>query len=464
MPPVAAPMLSAPHRAVFARIFPALLLLPGWMYCTDRPEPPPVNAKRIIVIPQTVFARPDDLFVLRARVLDQYRGFFGAADLGSALQWTPVDSRAAVISTGADSAVIKAVGGTPGSTDTVRVMAMFAELRDSAAIIIGPMLTQDVVHADYRSNNAPDVALLSDTLPPHNVSHSVVAFVRFGVLGNLTSGKGEVVRFSTDQGFQLHPVTFQPSREVVDLRTSPAATTPILDAPLNPSVTLWITSNDNGATDDADGDIAYAQKAFARQRTGLRIQFRVRKADGRGSYLLDAQPPHYTCPDLKLSLLNLGVPSSAAPNAIARDSLNILYVDQIFKPAATPGDLAQTWAGYSCPWDGSAGTVILVSVRDRSTSTLAHELGHAFGLLVPDYGHTDYDPGFSHSNLMWHMEEDETRAPRSGVTLGQAFRMNVDSLSWIFRTGLPTWPRRQCDSLYVGKVCPPLSKDIVPLP
>lgn len=460
---VAAPTLSAPHRAVFARIFPALLLLPGWMYCKDRPEPPPVNATRIMVIPRTVFARPKDLFVLRARVLDQYRGFFRTADLGSSITWTPVDSRASVSSADADSAVIKAVGGPLGSTDTVKVMVTFGELSDTAAIIISPTSTKDMVRADYRLKTAPDIVLLNDTMPPYNVSDSVVAFVGFGVLGNLPGGKGEVARFTTDQGFQLKAHTFGLTSDVVDLRTSPAATPPIVEAPFNPSVTLWIASNDPSASDDADGDIAYAQEVFARQRTGLKIQFRVREA-GRGSYLLDAQPPQYTCPQLRLNLQNLGVPSSAAPNAVAPDSLNVVYVEQIFKPAPTPGDLAPTWAGYTCPWDAFAGTVILVSVKDRSTSTLAHELGHAFGLLVPDFGHTDYDPGFSHSNLMWHMEEDETGATRSGVTLGQAFRMNVDSLSWIFRTGLPTWPRRQCDSLYVGKLCPPLSKDIVPLP
>jgi len=102
----------------------------------------------------------------------------------------------------------------------------------------------------------------------------------------------------------------------------------------------------------------------------------------------------------------------------------------------------------------------------NSPTVLAHELGHALGLLrsVPlqgggtaASGHVndlDLEPYLSTGNLM-----------RSGgswvgqITLGQIYRMHFDELSWLWlgKTPATDYPRECQNSPVQGGPCPPLT-------
>ena len=96
-----------------------------------------------------------------------------------------------------------------------------------------------------------------------------------------------------------------------------------------------------------------------------------------------------------------------------------------------------------------------------SSGTLAHELGHTLGLRVPYSGHTLLVEGFGSSNLMWPYESDASHAPRASYSLGQVFRINLDSRSWM---RMYTTESRRCDGTDGDRFCPALARDVAPLP
>jgi len=104
--------------------------------------------------------------------------------------------------------------------------------------------------------------------------------------------------------------------------------------------------------------------------------------------------------------------------------------------------------------------VLFVSFELRSEATLAHEIGHALGLVQPLWGHADWlnlyvpFPGQS-GNLMNSGNPDVTN-----VTIGQIYRMHFDRLSWLnLETSLLAGPlKRDCGANVFEPVpCPPIN-------
>ena len=87
--------------------------------------------------------------------------------------------------------------------------------------------------------------------------------------------------------------------------------------------------------------------------------------------------------------------------------------------------------------------------------TLAHELGHALGLIHPKSlgGHTYAVPGFDAYNFM------ATNTDVTNATVGQLYAMNFSTDSWINRSGSPlTKPVvRTCQDTWGTGVCPELT-------
>ena len=106
--------------------------------------------------------------------------------------------------------------------------------------------------------------------------------------------------------------------------------------------------------------------------------------------------------------------------------------------------------GYSCDIaDGSSLGAIFIDILQYKNATLAHEIGHALSLK-----HTNPWPAlFTKANIMFDYLTLQVAAPRTLLTLGQTYRINIHNQSWInspgpgitpVRKGLPT---RTCQSL-----------------
>ena len=97
---------------------------------------------------------------------------------------------------------------------------------------------------------------------------------------------------------------------------------------------------------------------------------------------------------------------------------------------------------------------------NANLATLAHEIGHAFGLRPGDQGgHTNNLQGFDENNVMWGGGSQA----RSHFSLGQAFRMNTQADEWggtmLIANGLRPGPRRACPPQTTSDICPPLALD-----
>lgn len=103
------------------------------------------------------------------------------------------------------------------------------------------------------------------------------------------------------------------------------------------------------------------------------------------------------------------------------DMLNIYYVSWLY---GTRGRACAPlrWRKYP---------VIFVEVHSELQTTLVHEIGHALGLTLPEDGHADIVGGLDLSNVMTKGYRDWDAGGRRRLTVGQVFRMNTDSASWL---------------------------------
>jgi|SRR5215510_2765776 len=152
-------------------------------------------------------------------------------------------------------------------------------------------------------------------------------------------------------------------------------------------------------------------------------------------------------------------------------TLNIYYVNGITNPPELQS--SDPSRGLTCDRFGDdtiKGDANIIFI-DKSAhadrpdqadyTTLAHEIGHAFGLR-PGYdgGHMNSLQGFrDESNVMW----TQGGANRDRFTLGQVFRMNTQLDEWggsmLIANGLRPGPGRACPLLFESDRCPPLALD-----
>lgn len=83
--------------------------------------------------------------------------------------------------------------------------------------------------------------------------------------------------------------------------------------------------------------------------------------------------------------------------------------------------------------------LVTILADPPSPLILAHELGHAlglrYGIISQGGGHADEGMGFDCSNLMWIGIHSECPSNQDRLSLGQAFRIRVDQLGWLQKTG-----------------------------
>jgi len=228
---------------------------------------------------------------------------------------------------------------------------------------------------------------------------------------------------------------------------------------------VYIVSTARDAATWATHDVARAKTVYKNNRVGLTFI------------------PHFRAPnsisDGDVATIGTGcdhaddLENSSVYNA---DRINVYVVPSVDDPE----EPESTLRGFNCygeQWGktGGAPNIIYISIAEHSQNTLAHELGHAFG-LQGSTEHTGEEldtlvPGFENHNLMWSKLSSGTARVQNHFSLGQAFRMNADERSWLNRKGapagalkpLPCHPTRRDDQVKFAKdeaPCPPLALDV----
>lgn len=229
--------------------------------------------------------------------------------------------------------------------------------------------------------------------------------------------------------------------------------------PLPVALNVWVVGKQSmsAATrqellDQVAADLVHAVQLFDQNRVGITLDYRAIDA----TRLLG--PTSNEAGGLGDGCMDVGGARALGGEYYKADRLNVYYVETISMPDE------EDLKGYTCFWQ-EAPNIIYVSWDARSDATLAHELAHAFGLQAPASGHTTDYAGFDERNLMWTGLDDAEANARDHLTLGQAYRMNVDARSFVNAARGSLGPLRrgivkvcQCTA---GETepCPKLSRD-----
>jgi hypothetical protein len=240
----------------------------------------------------------------------------------------------------------------------------------------------------------------------------------------------------TDRNGDVHTITMKP----------------IIDVP----VSVWIA---NGSAEaQAPNDIANATWIYRKNKVGVQFvpTYHLVSADPRAVATIGK------------SCDSIGWIRRSAwytPN-----TLNIYYVENIAPPPELALRGAQDLPGLNCDRFGDGdikGDANITFISSRANlASLAHEIGHAFGLRPGNQGGHTNDPrgepalaAFGPKNVMWGGGPWD----RDHFSLGQAFRMNTQADEWggtmLIANGLRPGPGRACPPLTTSPICPPLALD-----
>jgi hypothetical protein len=189
-----------------------------------------------------------------------------------------------------------------------------------------------------------------------------------------------------------------------------------LDPLIKAEVNIWVMDDTTAAL--ALTHFNKARDLFRENRVGVLFEPKIRKLpDATAAQTVRNGVDPYSWDCLALD------PIKATSSFYTANALNIYYVDMpvggkncAIKP--TPGACVYDTTAYP---PGDANITFLGTAA--SLTTLAHELGHAYGLRPAKCkGHTEGIPGFASDNLMC---TGPSCVNRSKLTLGQVFRMNT---------------------------------------
>ncbi len=293
--------------------------------------------------------------------------------------------------------------------------------------------TYDVVELTDQSANEISIVLL-DGMRDRTCLNDEVLRARGSLkVGNMIPGdsecSSEIAVFSTGHAMAMYAPEDSWPEAAGDVVTV------ALKSPLKVKVSVWLVRPNAKA--EANAALTHAGAVYADNKTGIAFTHRIQDvADDP----LARQVTALSCENvLQLSQSNFYEPGR----------INVYYVNEPW--------LASTfYTGRSCKKDRS---VIFIGPA-ANLATLAHEFGHAFSLFgnKKDGGHSDPADGFDNNNLM----AGGGPPTRSHVSLGQAFRFNVDERSWLNENEVRKGPTRLCPAKQPSgpdRLCPPVGLD-----
>lgn len=223
---------------------------------------------------------------------------------------------------------------------------------------------------------------------------------------------------------------------------------PLIDVPVH----VWVANQTPGVAALASAHMDRAIHLYQDNMVGVRFVPTVSVLPANAEATVNAGIGIDTSGDLVCQVLT-PIQTSAFYTSGA---LNVYYVNEGF----TGRNCAILQTPHSCPGSAFAAGDANISFigTTANDTTLAHELGHAFGLRPAICGgHADSSSDvFGHDNLMWTGSSD----PRSTFSLGQVFRMNTHTDQWggtmLIQNGQRPGPGRRCAPDESTNVCPRL--------
>lgn len=234
----------------------------------------------------------------------------------------------------------------------------------------------------------------------------------------------EVAAFASERAMLLdvHPGWTNSASDVV---VEPLA--PPLDVKLN----VRVPTGHATALAFAQGEVWLAGALFRQNRTGLKLDATITAT--AGSFMGTSNG----CADIT---------AVQAAGVYQADRLNVYFVNVLLNPSGIGTDY-----GRNC-FLGGAPNIIFVSVSDHVPVTLAHEIGHGLWLLHTNMGYPNSYPGFTSVNIMYDAADATAGQARHYFSLGQGYRLNVHSPSWLNSPvggapALRTGPTKTCQPI-----------------
>lgn len=259
-------------------------------------------------------------------------------------------------------------------------------------------------------------------------SSGTTAFVH-NIMAPGSACNSEIAVFSKKHAMALVPGTWT--------NTLGEERTVELQPPVEIAVNIWVI--DDQAHDRADTEMNKASALYTDNMVGVVFKTTIRKLSAS------------TTPDA-LAVVNAGTNDSGTECHVTQlrttdlytpNTLNVYYVNKAFRGRnCAIQQVPNLCTTSSAQWPAADANVIFIGDGGSST-TLAHEIGHAFGLRPAECaGHTDAT--FGDGNIMRAGGGDE----RNAFTLGQVFRMNTHDDEWggsmLVANGVPGRAKRAC--------------------
>lgn len=259
----------------------------------------------------------------------------------------------------------------------------------------------------------------------------------------------EIAVLSSHKGFALETIEW--TDQTGELKT--IALPPIVEVP----VSVWIA--DAAAQARATADMQRAAELYKTNKVGVVFNptFQLVSANPSAVAVINAgiaKTPDghdYECKDIA------AIQQSAVYTA---NRLNIYYVSLDIGGRNCAIKQTPACDNLDAFPEGDGNITFIGSTANRAS--LAHEIGHAFGLRPgPCGGHpTQADDGIPSRNIM---SSPGDGADRDQFTLGQVFRMNTQKDQWggtmLIKNGLRPGPGRECPPRKATKDCPALKTD-----
>lgn len=280
---------------------------------------------------------------------------------------------------------------------------------------------------DLDSNAANDTAIVvMDSRRPSGCRNDeIIRTSNIRNVGSVRAAAGcndEIAVFSDDDAMRFDTPVGQWTNSLGDTVEETLQT--IITVP----VSVWLARP--GALPAAQNDFANANLLYNQNNVG--IQFNPTYIDVSGN---------------AGAVANIGNGCASAPAVQAGanftpNRLNIYYVGAAF-------------TGVNCGFNRNINYLGTLA----NLGSLPHEIGHAYGLRPSaSGGHVNALPGFGNNNIMW----GGGPGTRNQFTVGQSFRMNVNTNSMLNANGDRAGPTRACAPNVASNLCPRLDLDATP--